>query len=346
MQSLIKPLKLNHGDKVAAVSLSWGGAGDEDLIWRYNLGKKRLKDDFGLEVVEMTNTLKGTDFIYNNPQKRAEDLMEAFSDKSIKAIFSCIGGDDSIRLLPYIDFEIIKKNPKIFLGYSDSTITHFMCLKAGVSSFYGPSILAEFAENVKIFDYTKKSINKTLFDNSVIGEITAAEEWTGERIKWLENYQNVEKKMFKHEGYEFLQGEGIVQGHLIGGCIEVLEMLKGTTLWPENKFFKNAILFFETSEDTPDPSYLTYWLRNYAAQGILQNSNGIIFGKPYQNKYYEEYKQVIKNVIVKEYGLKNIPIILNMNFGHTEPMVTIPYGALAEINCDLKTFSIIESGVL
>jgi len=221
-----------------------------------------------------------------------------------------------------------------------------MCLKAGVSSFYGPSILAEFAENVKIFDYTKKSINKTLFDNSVIGEITAAEEWTGERIKWLENYQNVEKKMFKHEGYEFLQGEGIVQGHLIGGCIEVLEMLKGTTLWPENKFFKNAILFFETSEDTPDPSYLTYWLRNYAAQGILQNSNGIIFGKPYQNKYYEEYKQVIKNVIVKEYGLKNIPIILNMNFGHTEPMVTIPYGALAEINCDLKTFSIIESGVL
>jgi len=117
--NLIKPNKLNKGDKVATVSLSWGGAGDEEILWRYNQGKERLENLFGLKVFEMQSTLKGSEFIYNNPKKRAEDLTNAFADKSIKAIFSCIGGDESIRMLPYIDFEIIKNNPKIFIGYSD-----------------------------------------------------------------------------------------------------------------------------------------------------------------------------------------------------------------------------------
>ena len=111
MLKLVKPQRLSKGDKVATVSLSWGGAGDEDLLWRYNLGKKRLEEQFGLEVVEMPNTLKGSDYLYEHPEKRAEDLLAAFSDSSIKAIFSCIGGDESVRMLPYIDFDIIKNNP-------------------------------------------------------------------------------------------------------------------------------------------------------------------------------------------------------------------------------------------
>ena len=155
MLNLIKPQRLKKGDKVTTVSLSWGGAGDADLLWRYELGKRRLEEEFGLEVVEMSHTLKGSEYVYDHPEKRAEDFMNAFLDQSIKAVFSCIGGDESVRMLPYIDFEVIRNNPKIFMGYSDTTIAHFMCLKANLSSFYGPSIMAEFAENIKIFDYTK-----------------------------------------------------------------------------------------------------------------------------------------------------------------------------------------------
>ena len=157
---LIKPVMLKPGDKVAAISLSWGGAGDEDILWRYEVGKKRLEEDFGLQVIELNSTLKGTEYVYNHPEERAKDLMKAFKDSSIKGIFSCIGGDESIRILPYIDYEIIRKNPKIFIGYSDSTVTHFICMKAGISSFYGPAILSEFAENIKMFDYTKEHINR------------------------------------------------------------------------------------------------------------------------------------------------------------------------------------------
>lgn len=345
MLNLLKPVKLKPGDKVATLSLSWGGAGDPEFLWRYNLGKKRLEEEFGLEVVEMPNTLKGSNYLYHHPKKRAEDLMAAFADTSIKAIFTCIGGEESIRMLPYIDFDIIKNNPKIFLGYSDTTVTHFICLKANLSSFYGASILAEFAENIKMFDYTDYWIRKVLFDDSPIGLIPATLEWTGERIEWFKKNTSIEKTMIKNQGYEFLQGKGIVKGPLIGGCIDVMEMIKGTSLWPSNEIFEDSILFFETSEDSPEPSYIEYWLRNYGSQGILQKVKAIIFGKPYQEKYYEEYKNSIMKII-SELGLSELPIVYNMSFGHNQPMMCLPYGAMAEINCDNKTFSILESGVI
>lgn len=346
MIKLIKPKALKRGDKIATVSLSWGGAGDEEILWRYKQGKKRLEEEFGLEVIEMENTLKGSSYIYQHPQKRAEDLMNAFKDKTIKGIFSCIGGNESIRMLPYIDFDIIRENPKVVIGYSDTTVSHFICLKAGLSSFYGPSVLAEFAENVKMFDYTKCWFEKAIFDTTQIGEIKSSEIWTSEYLSWDISNKDMQRNTYKHEGYEILQGKGTAKGKLIGGCIEVLEMLKGTEIWPSRKQWENSILFIETSEDTPEPTYLEYWLRNYGSQRILNLVNGIIIGKPYDNKYYEEYKQVILKVVRDELGLKHIPIIYNMNFGHTAPMITIPYGSKAEIDCDKAIFRILESGVI
>ena len=346
MLNLIKPPALKKGDKIATVSLSWGGAGDRDLLWRYNQGKKRLQEEFGLEVIEMDNTLKGSEYVYNHPEKRAEDLMNAFKDNSIKGIFSCIGGDESIRILPFIDFNIIRENPKVFIGYSDTTVGHMMCLKAGLSSFYGPDILSQFGENINMFDYTKDWVNKVLFNTEKIGEIHPSNIWTSEYVSWDESNKNISKKTTEHEGVEILQGSGKVKGRLIGGCIEVLEMIKGTKLWPELDTWNDTILFLETSEDTPSPTYFEYWLRNYGSQGILQRLNGIIFGKPYDNKYYEEYKSAINKVIYNELNLKDLPIMYNMNFGHTSPMMVIPYGALSEMDCSNGKFSILESGVL
>jgi muramoyltetrapeptide carboxypeptidase LdcA involved in peptidoglycan recycling len=344
--NLIKPKKLQPGDKVATVSLSWGGAGDADILWRYEVGKKRLQEVFGLEVIEMPNTLRGSEFIYNNPEKRAEDLMMAFKDPSIKAIFSCIGGYESVRMLPYIDYEVIKNNPKIFMGFSDTTVSHYICLKAGISSFYGPSILAGFAENVEMFDYTKHWVSKVLFDSNPIGNIESSPLWTSELLPWKEKNKFTKRNLNNNTGYELLSGKGKVQGPLIGGCMEVLEMLKGSEVWPELEIWENSILFFETSEDKPVPEYVEYWLRSYGSMGILQKSKGIIFGKPYDNLYYEEYKKAALKVVREELKLYDLPILFNMNFGHTEPIFVIPYGAMAEIDCELQKFSILESGVI
>ena len=146
--NMIKPRRLQKGDKVAIVSLSNGILGEKEYLHKYELGKKRLEEKFGLQVITMPNALKGVKYLYEHPEERAKDLMDAFKDKNIKAIICAIGGDDTIRLLPYINYETIKNNPKIFMGFSDTTANHLMMYKAGLISYYGPSLISDFAEYV------------------------------------------------------------------------------------------------------------------------------------------------------------------------------------------------------
>lgn len=151
--SLIKPQKLKPGDRVAAVSLSWGGPGA--IPHRYEIGKRQFEQEFGIELVAAPNALRDPEWISANPAARADDLMGAFADPDIKGIVSTIGGDDSIRTLKHLDLDIITQNPKIFLGYSDTTVTHLACFKAGIVSFYGTSIMTGFAENGNMFSYSR-----------------------------------------------------------------------------------------------------------------------------------------------------------------------------------------------
>ncbi|GAB4028698.1 S66 family peptidase [Spirosoma koreense] len=342
--NLVKPTVLKPGDKVATISLSWGGAGE--LPQRYQQGKRELRATFGVEVVETKHALKSAQWIYKNPQARAQDLMEAFANPAIKAIISTIGGDDSCRLLPYVDVEIIRQNPKIFMGFSDSTSTHFLCLKAGLSTFYGTSLLVGFAENGGMHPYQIADIKRTLFSAEVIGEVKPNQMgWTSELLDWSDrSLQTRKRKLEPNPGWNFLQGETIVQGRLIGGCMEVLEMLKGTEFWPDKDLWTNSILFFETSEVQPTPDSFRWWLRNYARQGILTRANGLILGRPDHNAYVKEYNAELLKVLHEE-GLTTMPVITEMDFGHTCPVFSLPYGAMAQIDCSSKTFSILESGV-
>lgn len=344
---MIKPKRLKRGDKVAIVSLSWGGLGDEALIHKYYIAKERLEKDFGLQVVVMPHALKGSEFIYDHPELRAKDLMAAFKDDSIAAIFCAIGGDDTIRLLPYIDYEVIRNNPKIFMGYSDTTINHLMMYKAGLGSFYGPSIMCEFGEYVSMMEYTEAAVKNMLFKDTRGYQIKSSPLWSKDHLDWDEKNINIQRKMEKDtHGYEVLQGRGIVRGHLLGGCIDVFMMCNGTEIWPSLEQWENAILFIETSEDKPSPDFIKWTFRNLSAQGILKVINGIIVGKPQDEAYYEEYKKAIKDVVSKEEYLINLPIIYNVNFGHAYPTGIIPYGVQTEIDCDNKKITLLESATI
>lgn len=342
---MIKPKKLQRGDKVATISLSWGGAGE--IPSRYEIGKKQILDNFELEVIETKNALKSAKWIYENPKARAEDLMEALEDKSIKAIISNIGGDDSIRMLPFINLNVIKKNPKIFIGFSDSTITHFCFYKVGVTSFYGTSTLVGFAENNGMHQYQIADIMQTLFSNEIRGEVKPnIEGWTSERLEWNNpKNQKISRQLTKSNGWKFLQGSKATSGELLGGCFDVLETLKDTKLWVNPSEWKGKIMFFETSDALMLPHYFLWILRNYVASGIMHNINGLIVGRPDNNQYTKEYENALIQVIRKEAGLTDLPIITEMDFGHTCPTFTIPYGVKAEINPTSKTFSIIESAL-
>lgn len=340
---MLKPNMLKKGDKIAIVSLSSGILGEDNLIHKYNIAKERLETEFGLEVITMPHALKGIEYVYNHPEDRAKDLMEAFKDKSIKGIFCAIGGDDAIRTLPYIDYEIIKNNPKIFLGYSDSTVNHFIMNKAGTVSFYGPSIMCEFGEYVKMFDYTKESVKNILFTNCKDYEIKSSKYWTNEFVPWdIKNIEVSKNLLEESHGYEVLQGSGIVKGQLLGGCIDVFPMIIGTEIWPTKEGWKDKILLIETSEEKMSPDYLTRYLRNLGAQGLFDVIKGIVVGKPQEEKYYEEYKEVYKKVL-KEYHSENLPVLYNVNIGHSFVIGVLPLGSEIEIDYTNKKIKLLES---
>ncbi len=341
---MIKPKRLKKGDKVAVVSLSWGGLGDENLIHKYHIAKERLERDFGLNVITMPNTLKGSSFIDSHPELRVKDLMDAFKDKTISAVFCAIGGDDTIRLLPYIDYDVIRNNPKIFMGYSDTTVNHLMMYKAGLVSFYGPSIMCEFGEYVKMFDYTAEAVKSVLFKDTTGYEIKPSVYWSDDFVDWNEKNINIQKRIKPEiHNYEILQGKGKVTGHLLGGCIDVFTMITGTEIFPTLEQWEGAILFIETSEERPTPDFVKWTLRNFAAQGILKVLSGIIVGKPQGEQYYEEYKEAILKVVTHEEHLCDLPIIYNVNFGHAMPIGVIPYGIRAELDCNEKRITLLEN---
>ena len=165
----IKPKILRPGSRIAAISLSWGGPGT--IPYRYQIGKRQFEEAFDVTVIETAHALRDADWLAKNPEARADDLMAAFADATIDGIISTIGGEDSIRTLPYLDLDLIRKNPKVFMGFSDTTISHAACFKAGIVSFYGPSFMAGFAENGGMFSYMVESVRRTLFSTQPTGVI-------------------------------------------------------------------------------------------------------------------------------------------------------------------------------
>lgn len=346
---MIKPKRLSRGQKVAGVSLSWGGPGA--FPHQYEARKRQFEQMFGLTVVEMPHALRDPAWLAANPQARAADLMQAFADPNIAGIISTIGGDDSIRLLRYLDLEVIRQHPKVFMGYSDTTVTHFACYQAGLVSFYGPSFMAGFAENGGIFPYLVDSVQRTLFSSEPVGRVAPNQMgWTVEHLDWADPAnQERTRRLIPCSGWRWLQGKGIARGHLLGGCVEVLDFIRGTAVWPPLDEWRGAILFLETSEEMPPPDLLARTLRSYAAMGILERLSGILVWRPggadLNPARFGEYDDAILRIVRTEEGLTELPIITQMDFGHTDPMFVLPYGVQAEIDMEKQQFIICESAV-
>jgi muramoyltetrapeptide carboxypeptidase LdcA involved in peptidoglycan recycling len=336
MNALIKPGKLNVGDNVATISISGGRAGDPDMVERYLVGKSRLENIFGLKVIETPNAMKGSDFLYRNPKARAEDLMYALQNPDIRAIITNMGGDDTYRILPYIDFDVIRNHPKIYIGFSDISSSINMFTYAGVSSFYGPSLLTPIAQPVELDEYTVRWMKKVLFSDDVIGDIPACEKHTP--IEWVKT-EREEIEWSVNSGYEVFQGKGKVTGRLIGGCGGPLRQMMGTCVFPTSDMWKDSIIFLECPSPYGGKSGL-HELRAFAATGMFRLAKGMICA--YMG---EDDKKNLAMVIREEEGLNDLPILLNVDFGHRTPMTILPVGAMAEIDCGDARFSILESGV-
>ena len=353
---MIKPKKLNKGDKVAIISLSRGLLGMPFVKHELDLGIKRVKE-FGLEPVIMPNSLKDMDYLFNHPEERASDLKQAFLDDSIKAIICSIGGDDTYKTIPYLmedkEFiEAVRKHPKIFTGFSDTTNNHLMFQKIGLETFYGPCFLVDLAElDKEMLPYTKDTFNK-FFLNEESYEIVSSNIWYNDRTSYGEDELGVPRISHKEEHeYEILNGSGKVTGKLYGGCLDSLYDIYTSERYGEENIFytkynilptieewKEKILFIETSEERMTPSKLETILNYFKNNKILESVKGIIVGKPIDEQYYDEYKEVYKKV----FNNLKTPVLYNVNFGHSVPRTLIPYGITATVDFDNKRIFIDE----
>jgi muramoyltetrapeptide carboxypeptidase LdcA involved in peptidoglycan recycling len=345
---LIRPPMLRPGDRVAAVSLSWGGPGA--FPHRYEAGRRQLEAAFGVEVRPTRYALREPAWLSANPRARAEDLMEAFADPAINGIIATIGGDDSLRLLPYLDLPLIGANPKVFLGYSDTTVTHLACYAAGLTSFYGPTIMSGFGENGGLHAYLKQAVRRTIFMPEAPGVIEPNPDgWTVEQLDWGDLANQARRRaLTPSPGWRWLQGEGPVEGRLIGGCLEVLDWLRGTPVWPGRAAWEGAVLFLETSEEAPSPLAVTRMLRSLAACGALERAGALLFGRPGGDvppERFAEYDEALLGVVRDELGRGEMPIVTLMDFGHTDPIGVLPYGVLARVDPQAREVRLLEAGV-
>lgn len=188
-----------------------------------------------------------------------------------------------------------------------------------------------------------QAVEDILFNDCDNIEIKSSEIWSNDFISWKEENMNTARKTQPEEhGYETLQGAGVVTGKLLGGCIDVFPMVIGTKIWPTKNEWKDKILLLETSEEKPNPDLVTYYLRNLGAQGIFDVIKGVIIGKPQDEKYYEEYKEVYLKVL-KEFNKESLPVLYNINIGHAYPTGILPLGTDMQIDFTNKKIILLES---
>ena len=227
MTKLQKPKRLRPGDMVAVLSPSWGGPSVYPDV--FDLGLSHLRDLLGVRIREYPTTRMASSELHDNPRRRAEDLNAAFADPEVCAIIASIGGDDSVRLLPYLDAEVISNNPKILMGFSDTTILLTYASQLGLVTFNGPSIMAGFAQANTLPPEFSRHVRELLMQPSESYQYAAYPERVVRSQRWEAPAYAAELEYAPSSGWRWLQGDRVVQGQLFGGCIEVLEFIKSTT---------------------------------------------------------------------------------------------------------------------
>ncbi|MCX6778994.1 MAG: LD-carboxypeptidase, partial [Candidatus Magasanikbacteria bacterium] len=291
---LIKPQKLSLGDTIGVVSPSSNLAALAPH--RVQKGISNL-EQLGFKIKVGQNVYKNSGYTAGTAEERADDLNKMFADPEVKAIISTIGGFHSNQILPYLDFDLIKKNPKIFLGFSDISVLHFaLHTKANLVTFYGPALMTQFGENFGINPYTLEFWQKALMQKEPIGLVNPSEKWTDEFLNWFKKEDLVRSQTLKENlGFVWLK-KGRAEGKILGGCITSMRHLVGTEFWPD---FSKKVFFWEIPESSCNSAVgesvekVDSYLTDLKLSGVLGKISGMIIGRP-KGYTEEQTKQLQK----------------------------------------------------
>ena len=335
MHPFVTLSKLTRGDQVAVVSPS---AGLPELFpWVQDLGLQRLREIFGLDPIEYPTTRR----MQAPLQARAQDLMQAFADPKNKAVFASVGGDDQLQLLKHLDPDVFRANPKPFFGHSDNTHLHTFIWNLGIPSYYGGAVMTQLAMQQQMHDYTVKSLAHALFTTGEV-EISAAASYTDEDLPW-DDPTNVQRArpLAANEGWHW-DGTADATGRLWGGCVESLVgQVAADKYLPSATALRGSILYLETSENMPPAWVLDYLLTGFGERGWLQHFQAVLVARPKAWNFDQQltkaqkadYCQQQRAAVVQAVRTYNpqIPIIQNLDFGHTDPQLVLPSGQMARV---------------
>ncbi len=305
IKRLIKPARLKRGDTVGLAAPAGIVFNDDDYI-----RMRRVLAEFGLRSVFGSNVKNRHGYLAGTDRERAENLNQMFVDPDINGIMAVRGGWGGARILPWLNFKAIARNPKVYCGFSDNTtLHHALAAYCGMVSFHGPNGASEWT------DLTRQSFKSVVMD---------AEKSSYESASTVETIT-----------------PGKVTGRLIGGNLTILTTTLGTSYQPD---FKKAILFIE---DIGERSYkIDRMLAHLHHAGALGQLAGLVFGKCTDCSAGPPPTFSIREVINQHIKPLNIPAIFNADIGHEDDNFTLPMGIEAELDADGGIITLLEPGVV
>ncbi|HJA25536.1 MAG TPA: LD-carboxypeptidase [Candidatus Fournierella merdigallinarum] len=335
---------------VGVVSLSAGTLGEDFVRHELELGVRRL-EHYGLRVKFLPHALEGIDHLKAHPEERAADLLEAFRDPEINLILCALGGDDTYRLAPYLFGENQLEKvacQKPFLGFSDTTVNHLMLHKAGLCSFYGQAFLPDVCElDKEMLPYTRRYFEE-LLRTGTIRQVRPSDVWYEGRADYGPGQLGRPLPAHPAGGWKLLQGPPVFSGRILGGCLDTLydffdggryadmpAVCRKYGLFPDAAGWRGRILLLETSEEKMSPEKFSRALGFLKQAGVFKAVNGVLFGRPMDNVYLEEYHRRL----VAAADDAALPILAQVSVGHALPRCILPLGVPARVDAAGQTIT-------
>ncbi|OOF90641.1 hypothetical protein ASPCADRAFT_519063 [Aspergillus carbonarius ITEM 5010] len=353
MPDTILPKALQKGDTIALISPS---ARLNDVLPRSLARGKTFLESLGFPVKIIYTSLPPTTPIAESIRVRCEELHTAFHDPSIAAIICTIGGSHANEMLPFLDYDLIQSNPKIFIGYSDTTFLHYAIeSRTGLRTFYGPSILTDLCDFPNPLQFTINHFLHVLAPPTTtpIGPLPRSATCTLDHGAFLygDDESTTPRDLIPAPSWRWLRRSHST-GHLYGGTVSCVVRLQGTPYAPAS--WEDKIMFLESAmgDSLAQPYSVDRFrsaLVDLALCGVLQQIRGLVVGRGY--KYDDEMQDQLAGVITEVFdtivgrGSEGIPILMNVDFGHTSPLLTLPIGARVRLNSERDEFVVLEAAV-
>jgi muramoyltetrapeptide carboxypeptidase LdcA involved in peptidoglycan recycling len=338
------PAKPRPGDRVAVLSPSAGLPAVFPHV--YELGLRRLRDEFGLIPVEYPTTRAAG----AHPRERARDLTAAFADPSITAVLATVGGDDLITVLPYLDSAVLAANPKPYFGYSDNTNVLSYLFELGLVSYHGGSVLVHLGRPGAMHPATAASLRAALFTNDWY-ELTPTTEYSDEPSDWRDpTTLAAEPVMFPAQGWCWHGPQTVVEGPIWGGNLEILAWLLQAGRVGPSAAYAGCVLLLETSEELPSDVEVFRILRNMGERGLLAGFPAVLVGRAKawdfdqpntaeQKRAYAEAQRAAVLRVLSEYAPDAVAVF-DLDVGHTDPQLIVPYGGLARVDSTARRITV------